>query len=68
MELKWMSLYFFCVVLLWLWVINDKLKGILECLEILARPHLKQEISEMTDDLFTKEYDRYREEALRRMK
>ena len=54
MELNFGFYFFSVVVLLWLWVMSDKLTKIIDLLEIIARP----QIQSLTDEMFIREYNR----------
>ena len=68
MEMNWHVVFYSSIGLLWLWNISDKLSDIIKLLEVLAKPKIKEDISKLADDLFTAEYNKMREEAVRRMK
>lgn len=60
--------FYSAIILLWLWVISDKLSDIITLLETLADKQIKKDISSLADELFASEYEKYRSEAIRRMK
>ena len=68
MEMNWDVVFYSSIGILWLWTISDKLSDIIKLLEAIAKPKIKEDISKLADDLFTAEYNKMREEAVRRMK
>jgi len=68
MEYEWVLFFFLGLICFQLWWMVKLLSALLYGFASVFNKAAKQEIADMADDLFTKELNRYREEALRRGK
>ena len=68
MEYEWVLFVFLGLISWQLWRLTFLLAGFVIGLVKVVRVIEKGEIRDLTDEMFVREYNRYREEALRRAK